>query len=102
MCRLYQRARVTQCDVWMGNSATIMPGVQIGDGAIIATNSVVTKNIEPYTIVGGNPAKLIRNRFDEEITRALLKLKWWNWPIDKITQHAADIATGNIAILGQI
>ena len=86
-------------DVWIGNSATIMPGIRIGDGAIIATNAVVTKDVEPYSIVGGNPAKLIRDRFDEETTRALLKLKWWNWPIDKITQHAADIASGNKALL---
>ena len=85
-------------DVWIGNSATIMPGIQIGDGAIIATNSVVTKNVEPYSIVGGNPAKLIRDRFDENTIRSLIKLKWWDWPIDKITQHAADIANGNVIL----
>lgn len=89
-------------DVWIGNSVTIMPGIRIGDGAIIATNSVVTKNVEPYSIVGGNPAKLIRDRFDEETIRALLKLKWWDWPIEKITQHANDIATGNMALLKRI
>lgn len=86
-------------DVWIGNSATIMPGVQIGDGAIIASNAVVTKNVEPFSIVGGNPAKLIRQRFDEKTIAALLKLKWWNWPVDKITQYAKDIATGNTELL---
>jgi virginiamycin A acetyltransferase len=82
-------------DVWIGNSVTIMPGVHIGDGAIIGTNSVVTKNIEAYSIVGGNPATLIRKRFDDETIELLLKLKWWDWDFKKITLHAKDIATGN-------
>lgn len=86
-------------DVWIGNSATIMPGITIGDGAIIATNSVVTKNVEPYTIVGGNPAKLIRNRFNDETIEKLCKMKWWDWPIDKINMHVKDLATGNAAFL---
>ena len=86
-------------DVWIGNSVTIMPGIKIGDGAIIATNSVVTKDVEPFSIVGGNPAKLIRKRFDDKTIQDLLKLKWWNWDIQKITQYAADIATGNITLL---
>jgi virginiamycin A acetyltransferase len=86
-------------DVWIGNSATIMPGIQIGDGAIIATNAVVTKNVEPYSIVGGNPAKLIRNRFDEKTAQLLVKLKWWDWPIEKITRHANDIVSGNMQLL---
>lgn len=86
-------------DVWLGNSATIMPGVTIGDGAIIATNAVVTKNVEPYTIVGGNPAVAIRKRFDKPIIEKLLKLKWWNWDFDKITKHAQAIATGDTALL---
>ena len=86
-------------DVWIGNSATIMPGVQIGDGAIIATNAVVTKDVAPYSIVGGNPAKLIRVRYDENTIRSLLSLSWWDWPIEKITEHADDIATGNMQLL---
>lgn len=85
-------------DVWIGNSATIMPGVKIGDGAIIATNSVVTKDVEPYSIVGGNPAKLIRKRFDDDTIQKLLALKWWDWPVEKITQYAEMIALGNPAI----
>lgn len=82
-------------DVWIGNSVTIMPGVKIGDGAIIATNTVVTKDVEPYSIVGGNPAKLIRKRFDDDIIQKLLTLKWWDWPVEKITQHADKIVSGN-------
>jgi len=86
-------------DVWIGNSATIMPGIHIGDGAIIASNAVVTRHVAPYSIVGGNPAKLIRNRFDDNTIQALLKLQWWDWEIEKITKHAKDIALGNLDLL---
>ncbi len=86
-------------DVWIGNSVTIMPGIQVGDGAIIATNSVVTKNVEPFNVVGGNPAVLIRKRFNDDIIKSLLTLKWWDWPLEKITLHANDIAQGNVKIL---
>jgi virginiamycin A acetyltransferase len=82
-------------DVWIGNCVTIMPGVKIGDSAIIGTNSVVTKDVEPYSIVGGNPATLIRKRFDDKTIALLLNMKWWNWDFEKITKHAKDIATGN-------
>jgi len=71
-------------DVWIGWNATILPGVTIGDGAIIAAQSVVTSDVEPYTIVGGNPARLIKRRFDEDAAKRLQALKWWDWPIDKI------------------
>lgn len=81
-------------DVWIGHNATIMPGVTVGDGAIISTNATVTKNVEPYTIVGGNPAKPIRKRFSEEQIAILLKLKWWEWKIEKITRNVS-ILTGN-------
>ncbi|MGD1803831.1 CatB-related O-acetyltransferase [Dapis sp. BLCC M126] len=74
-------------DVWIGYGATIMPGIQVGDGAIIATKSVVTKNVEPYSIFGGNPAKEIRKRFEEEIIKELLEIKWWDWEIEKITRN---------------
>ncbi len=82
-------------DVRIGNAVTIMPGVNIGDGAILASNSVVTKDIEPYSIVGGNPAKFIRQRFDDSTIQKLVGLKWWDWPIQKITRYAKDIAQGN-------
>jgi len=72
-------------DVWIGHGATLMPGVKIGDGAIIATKAVVTKDVEPYTIVGGNPAKEIKKRFSEDIISKLLELQWWDWDIEKIT-----------------
>ena len=89
-------------DVWIGNSVTIMPGIKIGDGAIIGTNSLVTKDVEPYTIVGGNPAKEIRKRFDEETIRLLLVLKWWDWDVQKITDNLAVITNGNIDELKRI
>ena len=71
-------------DVWIGQNATILPGVHIGDGAIIGANSVVGSNVEPYTIVVGNPAEVIRYRFDEELTELLLEFKWWDKPIEEI------------------
>ena len=78
-------------DVWIGYNATIMPGVTIGDGAIIATNSTVVKDVEPYTIVGGNPASEIKKRFTEDITDRLLRLKWWDWDIEKITRNVRNL-----------
>jgi len=80
-------------DVWIGHQATIMPGVQVGDGAIIATNATVTKDVEPYAIVGGNPAQLIRKRFDDATIEKLLKICWWDWDIEKVSQHV-DKLTG--------
>jgi len=74
-------------DVWIGYGVTIMPGVTIGDGAIIATNATVTQNVPPYTIVGGNPAKPIRKRFDDTTIERLLHLAWWNWDMAKITRN---------------
>jgi virginiamycin A acetyltransferase len=71
-------------DVWIGQNSTILPGVRIGDGAIIGMESVVGSDVEPYTIVAGNPARLIRKRFDEELTGFMLKLKWWDLPIEEI------------------
>jgi len=86
-------------DVWIGNSATIMPGVKIGHGAIIGTNALVTKDVAPYTIVGGNPGKLIRSRFEQKTIDFLLELSWWDWPIEKITKHVNAIASGNLETL---
>jgi virginiamycin A acetyltransferase len=74
-------------DVWIGMNATILSGITIGDGAVIAANSNVTKNVEPYTIVGGNPAKLIKKRFSDEAISKLLVIKWWEWDIDKIKDN---------------
>ena len=73
-------------DVWIGYRAMIMPGVTIGDGAVIATRAVVTKDVPPYAVVGGNPARVIRFRFSEEEIDRLSELKWWDWPAGKITR----------------
>ena len=83
-------------DVWIGYEAVIMAGVHIGDGAIIAARAVVTKDVPPYTIVGGTPAKEIRIRFDTEVIQQLLKLKWWDWSTNKIRQCLPHIAEGKL------
>lgn len=83
-------------DVWIGYEAVIMAGVHIGDGAIIAARAVVTKDVPPYTIVAGTPAKEIRKRFDAEVIEQLLILKWWDWSTDKIHQCLPYIAEGKL------
>jgi len=83
-------------DVWIGYNATIMAGINIGDGAIIAANATVTKDVAPYTIVGGNPAKEIRKRFSEEKIKKLLEIKWWDWEIEKITKNISYLTDENI------
>ena len=83
-------------DVWIGYEAVIMAGVHIGDGAIIAARSLVTKDVPPYTIVGGTPAKEIRKRFDAEVIEQLLILKWWDWSTDKIHQCLPYIAESKL------
>jgi virginiamycin A acetyltransferase len=83
-------------DVWIGHEASIMPGIKIGDGAIIAAESVVVSDVPPYTIYGGNPAKLIRKRFSDDIINLLLNIKWWEWPYEKITNHVDAIFNPNI------
>ena len=82
-------------DVWIGYNATIMAGVTIGDGAIIATNATVIKDVNPYSIVGGNPAKEIKKRFSEDIISKLLELKWWDWDIEKITKNIQILTDNN-------
>ena len=86
-------------DVWIGYEAVILSGVTIGDGAIIGTRAVVTKDVPPYTIVGGVPAKPIRRRFDDETVAELLKLRWWDWDKEKISRNISAIQSGNIAAL---
>lgn len=86
-------------DVWIGYEAVILPGVTIGDGAIIGTRAVVTKDVPPYTIVGGVPAKPIRRRFDDETIAELLRLRWWDWDKEKISRNISAIQSGNIAAL---
>lgn len=88
-------------DVWIGFEAVIMQGVTIGDGAIIGTRSVVTKDVEPYTIVGGSPAKPIRKRFDEVTIKQLLELQWWNMPAEKVKANLSNIMNGNLSRLSE-
>lgn len=89
-------------DVWCGYQATIMPGVRIGDGAIIAAGAVVTTDVPPYTIVGGNPARPIRQRFDDHDVELLLRAAWWDWPVDLVTEHARTIMAGTPAQIARI
>jgi acetyltransferase-like isoleucine patch superfamily enzyme len=85
-------------DVWIGNDVTIMSGINISDGAVIAANSHVVKNIEPYSIVGGNPARLIKKRFSEDQIQKLQEIKWWDWENDKINKNLSLICSDNIQI----
>ena len=84
-------------DVWIGQNATILPGVHIGDGAIIGANSVVGSNVNPYTIVAGNPAKLIRKRFDDELIDIMEKLKWWDKSIEEINSLIPLLTSSDLA-----
>ncbi len=86
-------------DVWIGHKATIMAGVTIGDGAIIAAHSLVTKEVAPYSIVGGNPAREIRKRFTEDQIKKLLEIQWWNWNIEKITNNVHNLTSNNFDFL---
>ncbi|MFB8007277.1 CatB-related O-acetyltransferase [Nocardia sp. NPDC056000] len=81
-------------DVWIGYNALIMPGVRIGDGAIIATGAVVTADVPAYTIVGGNPAKPVKQRFPDEEIDLLLRAAWWDWPVELVTEHVRVIMGG--------
>lgn len=88
-------------DVWIGYEAVVLAGVTIGDGAIIGTRAVVTKDVPPYTIVGGVPAKPIKRRFSEETISALLEIQWWNWSEERIARNIGTIQSGNIEQLKQ-
>ena len=83
-------------DVWIGYEAVIMSGVSIGDGAIVGTRAVVTKDVPPYTIVGGVPAKKIRMRYDDEKIERLTQLMWWDWPAEKIRENLSFIMNGEL------
>ena len=95
----YKGNTVIGNDVWIGYEAVIMPGVQVGDGAIIAAKSVVVSDVAPYTIFGGNPAKCIRQRFDDGVIKSLLEVAWWNWEIAKITRNLEKIVAADIEAL---
>lgn len=86
-------------DVWIGHNAAIMPGVQIGSGAIVAAASVVARDVPPYAVVGGNPAAIIRMRYSDEIIDELLGIAWWDWPIDKIEANLTALSSGDMVAL---
>jgi acetyltransferase-like isoleucine patch superfamily enzyme len=89
-------------DVWIGHEAVILSGARIGDGAVIGAGAVVTKDVEPYSIVAGNPARLIRKRFDDETIRKLLEIKWWDWPVEKINENLQIICSTDISRMLQL
>lgn len=86
-------------DVWIGSEAMIMAGVHIGHGAVIGSRALVTRDVEPYTIVGGNPAKPIRKRFSDEEIGQLLELAWWDWPLERIREALPHLCAGNVGAL---
>jgi len=95
----YKGDTVIGNDVWIGREATIMPGVQVGDGAIIAAQSVVVKEVAPYSVVGGNPAKKIKQRFSPDVIEALLEIRWWDWNIETITRNLKQITSADVEAL---
>jgi virginiamycin A acetyltransferase len=86
-------------DVWLGYKALVMPGVRVGDGAIVASESVVTASVPPYAIVGGNPAKVLRMRYEPEVVARLCTIAWWHWPAEKITRHLEAIVGADVEAL---
>ena len=89
-------------DVWLGYGALVMPGVTIGDGAVVAAGSLVSADVPPYAIVAGNPARVVRSRFGEDDVAALLRAAWWDWPVELISEHARTIMSGEPAELERI
>ncbi len=86
-------------DVWIGREAVIMPGVNVGDGAIIGAHAVVSRQVPPYAVVVGNPARVVRHRFDDETISALLAIRWWDWPVEHIMRNVAVIRSADLAAL---
>lgn len=86
-------------DVWIGAGACILSGVAIGDGAVVGARAVVSKDVRPYAIVAGNPAREVRRRFDEETIEALLELAWWDWPVERVLENVALLCSPDVARL---
>ena len=89
-------------DVWLGYSALVLPGVTIGHGAVVAAASVVARDVAPYAVVAGNPARVVRWRFSEDEVERLLRAAWWDWPVELVTDHARAIMTGTPADIERI
>jgi virginiamycin A acetyltransferase len=89
-------------DVWLGYEALVAAGVTIGNGAIVASRAVVSRDVRPYSIVAGNPAVEIRRRFNDAEVERLERIAWWNWPIDRVTQHARLLMTGDVDALERV
>jgi virginiamycin A acetyltransferase len=98
----YKGDTVIGNDVWIGYDVLIMPGVTIGDGAIVSSRATVVADVAPYTVVGGNPAKVIKERFPAETVAALQAIAWWDWPVEHITEHLALIAGADVAALARV
>lgn len=89
-------------DVWIGQNVTVLPGVHIGDGAIIGANSVVAGDVPPYSVAVGNPCRVVKQRFDPELTAYLLDLKWWDWPAGKIFANMVALCSGDLTKIRSI
>ena len=98
----YKGDTVIGNDVWIGQNVTILPGVHVGDGAIIGANSVVASDIPPYTVAVGNPCRVVKKRFDDELIEYLLKIKWWDWPSDKIFKNMKALCSGDFTLIKSI
>ena len=86
-------------DVWLGFESLVMPGVRIGDGAIVAARAVVAGEVRPYAVVAGNPARELRRRFDDATVERLLSIAWWNWPVEKIARYARELMRADVGAL---
>jgi virginiamycin A acetyltransferase len=95
----YKGDTVIGHDVWIGYDALIMPGIRIGNGAIVSSRAVVSRDVPPYAVVGGNPAKPIKHRFSPEAVETLQAIAWWDWPVGKITRNLSVIVSGDIDAL---
>jgi virginiamycin A acetyltransferase len=95
----YRGDTVIGNDVWLGYDVLVMPGVKIGDGAIIAARAVVTRDVPPYAVIGGNPAKVVKQRFSDEVVAELLAIRWWDWPVEKITRNLQAIVGADLSVL---
>lgn len=95
----YKGDTVVGHDVWIGYDVLVMPGVRIGNGAIVSSRSVVVQDVPDYAVVGGNPAKVIKERFAPDVVATLQAIAWWDWPIEKITRHLQAIVSGDVPAL---